>query len=82
MRIYAKSANSEGDKEPLYEHTRNDIDAGRRLVQNLPFSQEKKEQIGKDLDLIIACHDVGKAATGFQASLEKELNTGVGDMKS
>ena len=70
MRIYAKSANSEGDKEPLYEHTRNDINAGRRLVQNLPFSQEKKEQIGKDLDLIIACHDVGKAATGFQTSLD------------
>lgn len=71
-RIYAKSANGKEDKEPLAEHTINDIKAGRRLIENLPFISEEKERIGKDLDLIIACHDIGKAATGFQASLEKD----------
>lgn len=70
-RIYAKSEDENGYKEPLAEHTINDIKAGRQLVANLPFGQAKKKQIGKDLDLCIAFHDVGKAATGFQASLEK-----------
>ncbi|HEY1248708.1 MAG TPA: CRISPR-associated endonuclease Cas3'', partial [Nitrososphaera sp.] len=71
-RIYAKSADSEGNKEPLYEHTKNDINVARRLVQNLPFHIAEREQISKILDLIVACHDLGKAATGFQASLEKD----------
>lgn len=72
MRIYAKSEDKNGYKEPLAEHTINDIKVGRQLVANLPFGQAKKQQIGKDLDLCIAFHDVGKAATGFQASLEKD----------
>ena len=72
MRIYAKSADENGYKEPLAEHTINDIKAGRQLVANLPFGQAKKKQIGNDLDLCIAFHDIGKAATGFQASLEKD----------
>jgi CRISPR-associated endonuclease/helicase Cas3 len=72
MRIYAKSADENGYKEPLAEHTIKDIKAGRQLVANLPFGQAKKKQIGNDLDLCIAFHDVGKAATGFQASLEKD----------
>ena len=72
MRIYAKSEDENGYKEPLAEHTINDIRAGRQLVANLPFGQAKKKQIGSDLDLCIAFHDVGKAATGFQASLEKD----------
>jgi len=76
MRIYAKSADSNGDKEPLYEHTRNDINVGRVLVQNLPFPAERKERIGKDLDLIMACHDLGKAATGFQTSLDTHVPWG------
>jgi CRISPR-associated endonuclease/helicase Cas3 len=41
------------------------------LVANLPFEAAKKRRISKDLDLCIAFHDLGKAATGFQASLEK-----------
>jgi CRISPR-associated endonuclease/helicase Cas3 len=72
MRIYAKSADENGYKEPLAEHSINDIKAGRQLVANLPFGQAKKKQIGNDLDLCIAFHDVGKAATGFQASLQKD----------
>ena len=73
-RIYAKSAdkNGNGNKEPLYEHTKKDIDAGRRLVGNLPFTEEEKQRIGRDLDEAIAFHDLGKSATGFQDSLEKD----------
>lgn len=70
-RIYAKSADESGYREPLAEHTINDIKAGRRLVANLPFGQAKKKRIGRDLDLCLAFHDLGKAATGFQSSLEK-----------
>ncbi|HEY7571541.1 MAG TPA: CRISPR-associated helicase Cas3' [Nitrososphaeraceae archaeon] len=72
IRIYAKSVDDEtGYKEPLAEHTIHDIEVGRRLVANLPFEAAKKRRIARDLDLCIAFHDVGKAATGFQASLEK-----------
>jgi CRISPR-associated endonuclease/helicase Cas3 len=71
-RIYAKSADETGYREPLAEHTINDIKAGRQLVANLPFGQARKKQIGRDLDLCLAFHDLGKAATGFQFSLEKE----------
>ena len=31
----------------------------------------KKKRIGIDLDLEIAFHDIGKASSGFQNSLEK-----------
>ena len=70
-RIYAKSEDESGYKEPLYEHTKKDIIAGRRLIQNLPFGPVKKRCIGRLLDETIAFHDVGKSATGFQASLEE-----------
>jgi CRISPR-associated endonuclease/helicase Cas3 len=72
MPIYAKSArNGEEEKERLAEHTIRDIEAGRVLVANLPFGAAKRKRIGKDLDLTIAFHDIGKAATGFQKSLER-----------
>jgi hypothetical protein len=44
--------------------------ACRQLVDNLPFGRAKKKKIGIDLDLCTAFHDIGKAATGFQDSLE------------
>ena len=44
--------------------------AGRKLVENLPFGSAKKKRIRTDLDLCTAFHDIGKAATGFQDSLE------------
>lgn len=68
MPIYAKSS----PKETLAAHTINDITVGRQLVTNLPFSDEMKQKIGSDLDMILAFHDVGKAARGFQKSLEKD----------
>ncbi len=71
-RIYAKSTDAEGYKEPLAEHTLKDIKAARQLVRNLPFGTAKKRRIGLDLDTIIAFHDIGKAAEGFQLSLEND----------
>jgi CRISPR-associated endonuclease/helicase Cas3 len=71
MPIYAKSAKDGEEKERLAEHTIKDIQAGRVLVGNLPFGVAKKKRIGIDLDATIAFHDIGKAASGFQASLEK-----------
>ena len=70
VRIYAKSTDETGYKEPLAEHTINDIKTGRRLVANLPFGSAKKKRIGRDLDECVAFHDIGKAATGFQISLD------------
>lgn len=72
MPIYAKSSKYGGPKEPLAEHTINDIKIGRQLVANLPLSDAEKSLIGSDLDLILAFHDIGKAASGFQKSLEKD----------
>src|SRR4051812_40990285 len=72
MPIYAKSARNGGEeKERLAEHTIGDIDAMHVLVENLPFGAAKKKRIRIDLDEGMAFHDVGKAATGFQDSLEK-----------
>ncbi len=70
-RVYAKSADVNGYKEALAEHTIKDVKAGRRLVENLPFSPKKRMKIGFDLETCEAFHDLGKAATGFQKSLEK-----------
>jgi len=69
-RIYAKSVDDNGQKETLAEHTKHDIDVCRLLVQNLPFSPVKKKRILSDLILCVALHDIGKAATGFQTSLD------------
>jgi CRISPR-associated endonuclease/helicase Cas3 len=72
MTIYAKSAIGEqGEKEPLAEHTIHDLQVADTLVNNLPFTEYKKSKIRKDLRLAVAFHDVGKAATGFQDSLER-----------
>lgn len=70
MPIYAKSSKNGEEKERLAEHTIKDMYAGRQLVENLPFGSPKKKRIRTDLDLCTAFHDVGKAATGFQDSLE------------
>ncbi|HXX95914.1 MAG TPA: CRISPR-associated helicase/endonuclease Cas3, partial [Candidatus Bathyarchaeia archaeon] len=72
-RIFAKSADN-GYKEPLTEHTLHDLQTGRQLIKNLPFSYKKKRRLAHDLTEAIVFHDVGKAATGFQKFLE--LNKG------
>ena len=60
IRIYAKSADSRGNKEPLAEHTIHDIVAAIRLVANLPFSYWKKQRILHDLIEAVAYHDVAR----------------------
>lgn len=72
MPIYAKSSKNGKEKESLAEHTISDIEAIHVLVENLPFGPAKKKRIRIDLDESMAFHDVGKAATGFQDSLEKD----------
>ena len=70
MRIFAKSADAVGYKEPLADHTLHDLQTGHRLIVNLPFSYKKKRRLAHDLTEAIAFHDVGKAANGFQTSLD------------
>jgi CRISPR-associated protein Cas5t len=42
VRIFAKSADEHGYKEPLADNTLQDLQTGRRLIVNLPFSHKKK----------------------------------------
>jgi CRISPR-associated endonuclease/helicase Cas3 len=60
---------AKSDGEWLDVHTIKDLNTCYRLVDNLPFSEEDKKLIKHYLELGIMCHDVGKAATGFQNSL-------------
>lgn len=71
MPIYAKS---EGKipTETLIEHTIHCIDAADKIIDNLPFDENKNKIIKKQLVEALAIHDVGKAAIGFQKSLTEE----------
>ena len=81
VRIFAKSADEHGYKEPLADHTLHDLRTGRQLIVNLPFSHQKKRRLARDLTEAIAFHDVGKAAKGFQTSLDTRKPWGY-DMRS
>jgi CRISPR-associated endonuclease/helicase Cas3 len=58
--------------ETLAEHTTRCLEVAESVLANLPFEESKIASISDDLRLAIAVHDVGKAATGFQKSLEKD----------
>jgi CRISPR-associated endonuclease Cas3-HD len=60
--ILAKS-----DGEFLGKHTIGDLTVSKRLLENLPFYDQK---LCDYLQLGITCHDIGKACTGFQKSLQ------------
>lgn len=66
-RILAKSTG-----ETLAAHTVRCLYVAEALLENLPFDEEKVQQIKQDLRLALAFHDTGKAASGFQRSLEKD----------
>lgn len=68
IRIFAKSPDERGYKEPLADHTLHDLQTGLRLIKNLPFGHKKRRRLTRDLTEAIAFHDVGKAAIGFQTS--------------
>jgi CRISPR-associated endonuclease/helicase Cas3 len=65
-RILAKD-----DGTTLAAHTIRVLQVSDILLNNLPFDFATIEKIRKDLQPAIMVHDVGKAATGFQKSLEK-----------
>lgn len=66
-RILAKS-----DGETLSEHTQRCLDVAETLIGNLPFDESRIQQIRQDVRLALAFHDTGKAASGFQRSLDKD----------
>src|SRR5690242_17511521 len=57
--------------ETLAEHTIHCLKVSNALLDNLPFVTDAIEKLRQDLYLALAVHDVGKAATGFQKSLQK-----------
>lgn len=69
-RILAK-----GDGETLSEHTARCLQVAEVLLDNLPFGEDRVQQIREDLQLALAFHDTGKAASGFQKSLEKSARS-------
>lgn len=71
MPLYAKSKDK-SPTETLIEHTIHCIDAADKIIDNLPFDENKNQLIKKQLVEALAIHDVGKAATGFQKSLTEE----------
>lgn len=56
----------------LFAHTLDVVNAARQVVENLPEGRFSKDDLHHVLDLCAAFHDVGKAATGFQAVLKRE----------
>jgi len=58
--------------ETLAEHTIHCMNAARVLIGSLPYPDEKKQTISRDVLLALAFHDTGKAATGFQRVLRGE----------
>ena len=71
MVIKAKSFGGTDNKgETLSEHTIRGFLVCQILLQNLPLDKDLKTKLNKDLPLALAIHDVGKAAIGFQNSLQ------------
>jgi len=58
--------------ETLFQHTWAVVEAVRQVVDNLPEGINDLDILRKELELAAAIHDVGKAATGFQAVLHRE----------
>jgi len=57
--------------ETLSEHTIRCLKIAENVIANLPFEENVVDSIRADLLDAIAVHDVGKAAVGFQKSLEE-----------
>ncbi len=59
--------------ETLSEHTLRCFQVADILLDKLPFADSMIETLRNDLKIALAVHDVGKAATGFQKVLRKEV---------
>lgn len=66
-RILAKD-----DGTTLAAHTIRVLQVSDVLLNNLPLDLSTIEKLRQDLQPAIMVHDLGKAATGFQKSLEKD----------
>lgn len=56
--------------ETLSEHTIHCLEIAESVLDSLPFEESQVASIGEDLREAIAVHDMGKAAIGFQKSLQ------------
>jgi CRISPR-associated endonuclease/helicase Cas3 len=60
---------AKSDGETLSSHVKECLNVARHIVPALPLPQDEKRKLLKDLELALALHDVGKAASGFQSVL-------------
>lgn len=67
MNLLAKSSG-----ETLSDHTIACLEAAQALLNSLPFPEERRQTLAKDVLLAVAIHDAGKAAIGFQKVLKNE----------
>jgi CRISPR-associated endonuclease/helicase Cas3 len=67
--LFAKSADAGGNRETLLDHSINVVAMIRQLFRRLPPLDEFDAGLLSDLEAAAAAHDIGKAATGFQAML-------------
>ena len=66
MTLLAKSAGSDGMPEDLLDHTMAVVRMARDLCKRLPLPLEVRIELGGQLEVAAALHDIGKAAPGFQ----------------
>jgi len=65
---------AKSDGETLVEHTLNCIRVAEALVSTLSLEGEELQRLRRDLNQALVYHDVGKAASGFQAALRDRSN--------
>ena len=68
MTLLAKSKPA----QTLYDHTVEVIDKAQALLKGMPLSNEERAGLAESLWIAAAAHDIGKAASGFQAMLRNE----------
>lgn len=62
--------------ETLLEHTLKVVLVARQLCANLPFAAEERAALSTVLTQLAAFHDLGKCASGFQATLRTKQSWG------
>jgi CRISPR-associated endonuclease/helicase Cas3 len=68
LEVLAKS-----NGQTLSNHVEECLRVARVILASLPLAIGQKKMLANDLELAIAFHDVGKAATGFQKMLLGEM---------
>ena len=77
-KLWAKSADKkrfEEEGEKLLVHSLNVVRNAVAICERLPFPKDERERLARVLIEAGAYHDLGKAATGFQAMLRKDRKT-------